>query len=592
MPLHGPLGKVLINAFLPKEHRIEGDINKRSLKATLTEFARVDPKRFAKVVPRIKKIGDEFATFEGISTGLDDIEPEYHKRDPLMRQARARISRAKNDDQIREVLIDTQSKVHDIAVSHPGDMGFMVRTGSRGNSVQLQKAVVAPVVVGDHTGAPVPYLIERGYSEGLSPAEAWIAGDESRSQVIKGILGTSIPGEMQKILSNVMTNQVVTTSDCGTTNGISLNSEDPSLVGRYKAKTNSLITPSGAAALRTRGGAVVVRSPMTCELDRGVCQHCVGTDSMDNEFGVGQNIGIRAAQALSEHLTQSNLSAKHGISLVRGEVEKPRGITAVKQFTEIPKTFFMKATLADRPGTVDSVNKAPQGGYDLRIAGEHHYVPPGRKLKVAQGDSVERGHILSSGVPSPSEIVKFRGLGEGRNYLVGALEDTFKESGGRVDRRHLELLAKSQLNYVQVNEQVGPYLPGEVVPLNAFNRHIADTGSEHRVKDAAGKFLTRSVLHHLPGTELTGSVLRGLRDQGVSTVEATDNIPKAEPYMVSASRTPLLNPNWMQRLGWRYQKKTLQEAPVYGETADLHGLDPYPAIVFGKELKQGPDGSY
>ena len=328
-----------------------------------------------------------FSTFEGISVGLDDIEPEYSKRDPIINNAKRALRAAgSNHNKKMSILLDTQSKLRDLTSKHPGDMGMMARSGSRGNMNQLMKMVSSPGIVGDYDGAPIPFLIERGYSEGLSPAEAWIAGDESRSQVIKGQLGTAEPGEMQKVLDSVMSEQVIATDDCGTTNGIMLDANDPSIEGRYQV-TGSLIDGRIAASIARSNKSVRVRSPMTCDLDSGVCQKCMGTNNRGKSFTIGQNVGVRSAQSLSEPLTQMALSAKHGVSLVEGNHNKPKGLAAFKQFVEVPKNFFQKAPISEISGKVTDITKAPQGGFDVIISGANHYIPPGRDLKIKKGQS-------------------------------------------------------------------------------------------------------------------------------------------------------------------------------------------------------------
>jgi hypothetical protein len=219
-------------------------------------------------------------------------------------------------------------------------------------------------------------------------------------------------------------------------------------------------------------------------------------------------------------------------------------------------------------------------------------VPPGRAILVNQGQSIEAGDVLSSGVPAPNEIVAKKGLGAGRKYLVGAFADVYGEAGINIDKRHLELLARSQLNHVKVVDKLGPYLPGEIVPYQEAVKYVKGTITQERPQKAVGKILTTPVLHHLPGEQVTPSMAREFSREGLSTVSVTDDIPRLEAVMAPASRTPLLNPNWMQRLGHRYQKATILQAAHRGETADLHSYSPIPAIVMGKELRRGPAGEY
>jgi DNA-directed RNA polymerase subunit beta' len=588
----GTLGTLLINSQLPSEYQVDGDFSMKKLKNNMISLAKKDPEKFSQYIPKLKKLGDEFATFETITVGLDDIEPEYAKKNAVINEAKSKLNALGNNKTARlGVLLQAQEKLLALTKEHPGNMGMQSRSGGRGNTNQLMKIVTSPGIVGDFDGAPIPYLIERGYAEGLSPAEAWIAGDESRTQTIKTQLGTAEPGEMQKVLASVMANQVIAEEDCGTKAGVRMSSDDPAIVGRYLVD-GRLIDANLAGSLARSGGNVQVRSPLNCELDSGICKKCMGLDVVGKQYKIGANVGIRAGASLSEPLTQMALSSKHGVSLVMGDHNKPRGLAAFKQFVEVPETFFQRAPVATTGGRVTMIKKAPQGGFEVGVGNTVHYVPPNREIKVKQGDTVEQGDLLASGIPAPDDVVKYKGMGFGREYLVKSLRDTYTESGIEVDPRHLELLARSQLNYAQVLGGVPGVTPGEIVLLQTIRKNLMDTGKEQDISSAVGKTLTSYAGVHTPGTKLTSSVVNDLRSNGITRVQATDSNPEIKPVMVAATRTPLLNPNWLQRLGYRYQKQTMIDAATFGQKADLHSHDPVPALALGVELRRDDKGRY
>lgn len=577
----GTLGQAIFSSTMPDGFRPKGNFGVSEVKSNLINLARSDPDKFAVVAPKIKKLGDEFSTYEGLSVGLDDIEPEYSKRDPILRAAKSAMRKTADPNKIGAILHNAQQRMLAVSREHKGDMGLMARSGAKGNVTQLMKTVSSPVVVGDPSGRPVPYLFERGYGEGLSPAEAWIGAVEARHQGNEANTAVSAPGEMSKIMSQNMNRLVVAQSDCGTKNGIMMDSKDPALIGRYLAGSNSLVDSAKRRALAKSGGKVKVRSSLTCELDEGICQKCSGRDAYDKDPDIGMNIGIRSAQALTEPLSQMALSSRHGVSLLKGDADKPTGLRAFRQTVEMPEAFYMRAPVAEVTGKVDSVAKAPQGGFDLKIGGTNHYVPPNRKLKVKAGQDVESGDVLSSGVPSPSDIIKHKGIGAGRQHMVSALKDVYDDAGIKVDPKHLEMAARSQINYVKALDKVGDILPGEIIPYQSARKAFMGSGKKQPASRSLGKVLTKPALHHLPGTVVNKTMLRDLSEAGLKSVEVTSEAPKFEPVAMAASRTPLLNPNWMQRLGWRYQKQTLIDAATSGESAELTGYNPISALVSG-----------
>jgi DNA-directed RNA polymerase subunit beta' len=588
-------GQHLVDTILPPKWRGRGVLTKGNLNQILVEIAKEQPNVYPDVVTKLKRLGDEVATLDGISVGLDDIAPNRVERDAAMKPHADAFHKATTYDAKEKALSAAQDAMLTLAKKHPGTMGEMVRSGGRGNAAQLMRTVGAPVMVRDSKGKVVPWLIDRSFSEGLKPADAWVAGGEARVNAVLSNISVVEPGDLSKILVNNMGDKLVTMADCGTHNGISMHATDPHIIDRYTAKTNLLITPRLAAELARKGDAVVVRSPMTCEAHQGICQHCQGLAPDGAMHAIGTNVGMRAAQALSEPLTQFSLNAKHGGRIDRGDKEpKLEGIKGVRSLLEIPTSFTHKAVLAEHDGVVSRVVSAPQGGMYVHVNDTSHYIAPEHRVVVTAGQSVYAGDVLSNGVPKPDEIVRHKGLGEGRRYLVDALSDVYKRAGSEVDKRHLEVLAKSVLNHVQIVDP-GPndaFVKGDIVNYNRFQAALAASKKRMPTMDAVGETLAEPVLHHTAGTEVTVALAEQLAKRGVTSVMIADHGPRATPVMRPASRTPLLNPDWMARLAHRYLKETLLTGIHRGDEADPHGASPVPAYVVGTEFGQGAGGLY
>lgn len=599
-----PFAFALINKLLPPEFKMDTSqpLNKKVLKKTLVKFALKYPEKFNEVLPQIKQYGDMFATNAGISVGLDDIEPNYKERNAILDAAEAALKRTTDPDKRSDIFLDAQAKVRKVTAKHKGDLGLMARSGGRGNINQLMKTVSSPVVVGDFDGNPVDQLIKRSYAEGLSPMEYWVAADESRGQVIKGQLGTSEPGDMSKILANTTNRQVVTDDDCGTKNGLRMSIDDPQVIGRFLArdqpagKRNTEVTQAIVDAKAAK--FLFVRAPMTCEATEGVCSHCQGIMANGKRMAMGEHAGLRAAQACSEPLTQMALSSKHGVALVEGAVNIPRGLSGVRQFLEAPKSFAYKAILAKKEGKITSINKAPQGGNYINIDQEQHYVAPNMKMHVKVGDRVEAGDAMTEGFANPTELVEFKGLGEGRKYVVENLQRLYKDSGVDIDTRNLEHIVKPHMNYVMVEDAPdgSDFIPGEIVKQNMVDKALRNSRHVTKVPvdRAEGHMIAENYMHHVAGTKVTKSMVRQLAGAGITQVAVlgADSGFSFKPHMTSITRSPLLNDNWLNKLGHRYLKQTVLEGAHYGQSAETSGYAPLAAYTRGRKFKSGPKGKY
>ena len=591
------IGRLLLNDVLPSSHQINSAVNKKDLNTLLSDLARKDPQRYVTAISALKRVGDAVATDEGVTIGLADISP-HPDRDTVLEPYLAKVKATRDPATRIKLIEEAQKKIWNLSKTHPGSAALMASSGSRGNLAQVTRVIGSPVAVLDDRENTMPWIISKSYAEGLKAPDNWISIGEARRAVVTSNISVAEPGEISKLLVNNMGDQLITMPDCGTTNGVAMVANDPHVLDRYLAKSahgiaaGTLLT--GQAVDKARGQTLIVRSPMTCEAPHGVCQRCYGINTRGQLPRLGDNVGMIAAQAMGEPLTQMALSARHSTGTA-GKKLGLSGLTGLRQITEIPQSFFNKATLAEHAGTITSVQAAPQGGHYVHIGKEEHYVPPTLDVIVQRGDKVDAGDALSDGIPKPDEVVRHKGLGAGRAYLVDQLHNVYRNSGIDMDKRHFELLAKTDLNYVRIMdkdaEQLG-LMRGDVVDYNRFRAAIADQTKNQTLKGSLGDTLGDNVLHYTAGTRITPAVMTDLQRAGIKQVPIAPRIPMHEPLMKPISRAPLLRPDWLARLGHRNLKTTILEGAAFGESADLHGTHPVPGFVIGEEFGQGAAGQY
>jgi len=595
------VGHLLLNEALPDGYKIDGPVTNKFLHDHVVGLARTDPEKYVRTVTAMKRRGDEIATLEGISVGLDDIQPDYAARDLIMKPAIAALRKASTPHDKERIITGAQAQMIAYTKVHPGSMTHMALSGARGNPAQLMKIVGTPLATQHPKDGLVQRFLERSYSEGLTPAEYWLTGPEVRANEVAARISVSEPGEMAKVLVANMISNVVTTHDCNTNAGVRLALNDTHVLDRFTQAgnglaRNTLVTPRLVQDLKAHKITdILVRSPMTCAAPRGVCQMCQGHNEKGQAHVIGMTVGVRAAQAMAEPLTQMALSSRHGTLTVKMTSKTPTGLKGVRQFLEIPKAFRHEAALAPVAGVVTGIEKAPQGGHYIRVGTARLYADPELEVRVRVGDHVEAGDALTDGVPHPAKVVEHKGLGAGREYFVNALHKVYKDEGVNLDRRHLELLAKSEINHVRLAE-VDPHHPellkGDILHYNAFRDAYANAAHELPVDKAIGMRLGREILHHTVGTPITPSFARELKERGVHDVHVARGMPAVEFVMKPFTMNPLLDKDWMARLAHRYLKSTLQDAAHVGDEADLHSTHPVPAWAYGAQLHHGAGGTF
>ena len=391
--------------------------------------------------------------------------------------------------------------------------------------------------------------------------------------------------------------QVVTTDDCGTTNGIPVSVDDQDNVGAVLQSpaggfsAGTVITKQVLDQIREKGeDEIVIRSPITCGCKDGLCKKCVGIRENGRFPDIGYNVGVNAASALGERVTQGALNTKH--SGRNDALGSYIGFEGLKNMTTIPKAFDVKASVAGRDGKVTAIEPAPQGGQYVVLDDDRDdriYVPGNLKPSVKVGDVLEAGDAVSTGMVSPADVVQYKGVGEGRRYFMNRFRQVFKESGYGVNRRNVEVLSRALINNVQVEnpDSEGSGLPGDIMRYSAWAAgYTPRSDSTHGPVDktALGRYLEQPVLHYTIGTRVTPSVLKSLKRHKVEDLTTHAYPPGVVPHMVSIVDAPAYSGDWMARLGTSYLKERLLEDVQRGGHSELHSTNPVPSMAKGIEL--------
>ena len=601
------IGQILVNEALPEKFRdYSRALGADELEDLLARVIREDPEAYRDVSYKLMRIGAKAAYDTGTTLKLSDLEPAldntvlYQKLD--MAEDAIRNDRTLSEDQKREKLSDLYDKVYSdikdrayVAADARGNgFAMQVKSKARGNKDQLSAMLSTPGVYKDPKGRTIPMFIRHSFADGLSPAEYWAGSYGARTGVVSTKFATANAGALGKLFSSSMVEQVVTEDDCGTVAGMPVKTDDKDNVGSVLAAeagpygAGTVITKQVMSDLKKAGiDEIEVRSPVTCGAKNGVCAHCAGIRENGRFPEIGYNLGLNSASALAERVAQGSLNVKHSGKKVEG-ASPYSGFDMLKQMATVPEHYKDRATVSSIDGTVEKIEKAPQGGSYVWVNDEKFYVPHGYDVLVKQGDEVEAGDQLSDGVISPADAVKYKGIGEGRRYFTQRFTQAYRDSGYKGNRRNVEALARSLINNVVVDDAdaEGQMLPGDLVSYSrwSWGYKPRPNSVQSAPMKALGKYLEQPALHYTIGTRVTKRVAKDLEKFKVPSVLYNDNPPGVHPEMKSIVETTGQTDDWMGRLGTTYIGKRLIEDVQRGAESNSKGLNPYPAVAKGTTL--------
>jgi len=606
------LGQLLINDALPPELRdYDRVLNKKNASALATELAQKHPDKYRDVMKRLHDVARDAAyTTNGLSFGLKDIRPTLASRQAqhaVGKSLRAILSdRSLTPDQrkaqILQMAATAQSKlvddVYNEAMEQDNPLVHQITGSGVGSKYALNSLIGADMQYVDHRNEPIAIPVLRSYGRGLTPAEYFAAAFGARKGVIDTKTATADAGFYGKQLTQMAHRLLVTADDeddkerlaVAHDRGMPTDVDDPDNEGALLSrpvgpyKRNTVLTPKILRDIKQMGiKDLLVRSPIVGgPEDGGVYAKDVGYREKGRLPPTGDYVGIAAVQALSEPVSQGQLSSKHSGGV--GGANSISGFKALNALVQVPRKYPDGATHAQLDGKVQEIRPAPQGGTYVTVGGQEHYVPPDRQVSVKKGDELEAGDSVSDGMPNPAEIVKHKGVGEGRRYFTQAMRQVMKNSGMSPHRRNIELLSRGIVNHVRMNAEYGDYVPDDIVPYSMLERNWqprlgAVAGNPGSLN---GHYLEQPVLHYSIGTKIGKNVATNLQKYGITSVQAHKEPPPFEPEMVRGMANISNDPDWMTRMLGSYQEKGLMNSVQRGLASDTAGSSYVPALARGE----------
>lgn len=574
------LGRELVRKKLPDKYKDWADksLDKKTIIALTTQMAKDDPNKYVQTLQDLLGIAEKVVSVYGRDAALSYSDSVPDKRTMKLNQQlhdvidkildNPFLSEEQKEEKIKDLGYKYTQKVQDIVFSDQDKrktaLANQINSGSRGNKVQLMQLMFGNMMMKDALNRDIPLLHMDPYVFGTSPFSYWVSASSGRKGFYDVQAATGQAGYLGKQVTNVTHDTVIEKDDCGTTDtGIPFPANDTQNVGAvllrpfHKHPAGTIVTPEIVAEAGD-DEEMILRSPITCKCEYGVCAKCNGLGENGKFPGIGEYVNLSAARTFVEPLTQASISSKHtggvgGKRVIDPEGEdQPTGFRAIERMFMVPENFPGGAVLAPIDGIVSSIRPAAQGGNYITVGAQTIYCSPERTFKVKTGDKVYAGDVLTNGVPNPKEVVHYKGLGEGRRYYVDKLNSILKESGAGTDRRNIEAFTRSMINKVRITDPDGykSFLPGDVV---SYSEVLAgykprDDAKEVMPDKAIDKYLEAPVLNYSIGTKITPEVAKRLNKYKFNKIVVSPTPPPFEDEFMRPSAALQNDRNWLPRI--------------------------------------------
>ena len=529
----------------------------------------------SKLLDHIKSTGYKHSTLSAVSISMADVVVPKEKT-ALIEKAQKEVEKYEKayrdgfmtEEERYEGVINIWNGITDEvtdalmkSLDPLNNIFIMADSGARGSKNQIRQLGGMRGLMASSTGKTVEIPIKSNFREGLSVLEFFLSSHGSRKGLSDIALKTADSGYLTRRLVDVSQDVIVTEDDCHTDEGHTvrtirdgkeiLEELEERLIGRYAfedvinpkdgsiiVKKDELIDEDTAHFIQEIGiEEVKVRSVLTCQTKHGVCAKCYGRNlATGNNVNIGESVGIIAAQSIGEPGTQLTMRNFHSGGVANAD-DITQGLPRVEELFEARKPKG-QAQIAQISGIVSINEDDPQQRIVVITDGKEgtaveHPVNYAARLKVHEGDYIEKGKEITEGNASPQEIMKVLGVEGVEDYIIKEVQRVYRMTGIDINDKHIEIICKQMLKKVRIEAQNdSSFLPGALVNIYDFIHENKKLKEEGKVP-AEGKRILLGISKSSLATDsflsaasfqettrvLTEAAIRGKKDELVGLKE-------------------------------------------------------------------------
>ncbi len=555
--------------------KINAPFKKKDLSNIIDRYFKLyGANKTAEMLDNMKNLGFKFSGKSGVTVSAADVKVYEHKHVEFkeadqkvqeindyyklgMLTAREKHTRIVNV--WSRVKDNIQNELEHVLKEDPKNPIFMMAdSGARGNVSNFTQLVGMRGLMNNPKGDIIELPIKSSFREGLSVSEFFISTHGARKGMADVALKTADSGYLTRRLVDVSQEIIVTIPDCHTRKGFMVSDIveqkhsniivplKDRLVGRcnlrdIKLSENdiipaaTLLTEEDAARIIKAGiKEVMIRSVLTCEADKGVCQICYGKNlATGNEVEIGEAVGTIAAQSIGEPGTQLTMRTFH-TGGVAGGADITQGLPRIKELLDVTTPKGSIAIISEIDGEISDI-KDEGGLYIIHVKSDNderkYKTQFGAILRIKIGDKVVRGQKLTEGSINIKELLEVAKIEDVHNYILKEVQKVYRLQGIEISDKYIEIIVKQMLNKVKIIDSGDTdLLPGEIVSIKKY------------------------------------------RTETINAVRAMKKPPTAKHVIFGIKKAPLESESFLSSASFQDTTRVLVKAIIKGKVDKLEGL--------------------
>ena len=335
------------------------------------------------------------------------------------------------NDQVTDSMMDAIASVkydENGAEMEPNSVYMMAHSKARGSVTQMKQLGGMRGLMAKPNGDIIETPIISNFKEGLTVLEYFNSTHGARKGLSDTALKTANSGYLTRRLVDVAQDCIVRQHDCGTDRSITaraaindgevISSLSERILGRIAAE--DVVKPGTDEVLCAKGEIIderkadfieengvismLIRSPLTCETEDGICAACYGRDlARGTLVNQGEAVGIIAAQSIGEPGTQLTMRTFHIGGVAQGGGQQSSQESSQSGKVHLENAVLLKNSTGEQLSMTRNMVASVLDVGGAVIAS--YKVAYGSKMLVKDGQTIGRGDKLFEWDPFTLPII-------------------------------------------------------------------------------------------------------------------------------------------------------------------------------------------
>ena len=252
------------------------------------------------------------------------------------------------------------------------------------------------------------------------------------------------------------------------------------------------------------------------------------------------------------------------------------------------------AVMAEIDGVVDILEKKRHGKQVVVVRHEvngetierEHEIPQGKRIRVYNGDEVQRGQALTDGLLVPQDVLANCGEEAVQKYLVEEVQKVYRSQNVTINDKHIEIVVSQMLRRVSIEDGGDTkLLQGDTVDRFEFRRRNNELKDCVKVVETGDTDFREGEIVRKIDFDMKNDALIAANPEARQATYVTPRKARCKPQILGITKAAVQSDSFLSAASFQETTKVLTEAALSYKIDRLVGLKEN--VIVGRLIPAG-----